>query len=622
MEWVKRLFSPGAVPPRGFHFPQSSDNACPAPAVPSPMAGRAPDVAQPPGPETEDREQRRHPAQMPILASEAQAGATAQRDVREALHVSEEINRHLIQTARDFAILRLDPQGRVASWNDGAQLIKGYSAEEIIGRHFRCFYPADDAAAGMPERALAQAAASGRYAGEGWRVRKDGTRFWASVVLAALRDEQGKLLGFSKITRDRTESREAELALRQSRDELEARIAGRTADLSAAVRVLKESQQHLSLAQRAGRICTFVCSLSSGRVTWVGDAAMLFGLAEGTLPATVAEWQRLVHPEDREPLEEAISRAVHTPVQISYRVLRPDRSAHWLFLRAQAHAAEDGRETRILGVNVDITERMRAEDEVRALNAELERRVAERTAQLETANRDLQSFTYSVSHDLRAPLRHIDGFAKILLEDCGPQLDPAARRYLDRIRGATGQMGHLIDDLLNLARVGRREMELRPADLTALVQKTIADLADETAGRNVDWRVAPLPVVACDAGLLGQVFANLLSNALKFTRPRDPAVIEVGRELRGGETVLFVQDNGVGFDPRYADKLFGVFQRLHPQEEFEGTGVGLAIVHRVIRNHGGRIWAEAEPGRGAAFYFTLPGTPAEGSEGTTTGGNA
>jgi PAS domain S-box-containing protein len=231
--------------------------------------------------------------------------------------------------------------------------------------------------------------------------------------------------------------------------------------------------------------------------------------------------------------------------------------------------------------------------------------LAQRSAELEAANKELEAFTYSVSHDLRAPLRHINGFSKILLEDFGPQMNPAAKEYLQRIHETAQYMGRLVDDLLHLGRVGRQELTLQITGLNALVEEAIVHLRSEAPDRQIDWRVGPLPYVECDPGLIEQVFVNLLSNALKFTRPRERAVIEVGQMKVEGQTVIFVRDNGIGFDVRYAEKMFGVFQRLHRREDFEGTGVGLAIVQRIIHKHAGRIWAEAELEKGATFYFTL-----------------
>ncbi len=252
-----------------------------------------------------------------------------------------------------------------------------------------------------------------------------------------------------------------------------------------------------------------------------------------------------------------------------------------------------------------ITERKEAEADLQKLNEQLEHRVADRTAELQVINKELEAFTYSVSHDLRAPLRHIDGFSRLLKEEIGGQLDETSRHYLQRIQEGTTNMGRLVDDLLNLARIGRRELSRQVTGLHSIVNEVVADLNSETNGREITWQVGQLPFVECDPSLMKQVFVNLLSNAYKYTRPRKPAVIEVGQTRMNGDTVVFVRDNGVGFSMKYADKLFGVFQRLHRAEDFEGTGVGLATVQRIIHRHGGRVWAEAELDKGATFYFTL-----------------
>jgi light-regulated signal transduction histidine kinase (bacteriophytochrome) len=245
------------------------------------------------------------------------------------------------------------------------------------------------------------------------------------------------------------------------------------------------------------------------------------------------------------------------------------------------------------------------EAEIRRLNGDLERRVAARTHELEAANRELEAFTYSVSHDLRAPIRQIDGFARILSEHRETPLDAKGEHYLMRIQEGAAHMGRLVDDLLHLARVGRQGLRPRSVSLGALLEEVRDDLAAETTGRDIDWVVDSLPATDCDPGLMKVVFTNLLSNAVKYTRRRQPASIEVGCTLQLGRRVIFVRDNGVGFDMKYAGKLFGVFQRLHRSDEFEGAGVGLATVQRIVHKHGGEIWAEAQPGLGATFFFTL-----------------
>jgi signal transduction histidine kinase len=262
--------------------------------------------------------------------------------------------------------------------------------------------------------------------------------------------------------------------------------------------------------------------------------------------------------------------------------------------------------------------RRQAEEEIHALNADLERRIAERTAELEAANKELEAFAYSISHDLRAPLRAMDGFSRILIEEYAEGLPPDAAHYLQRVRGNAKQMGELIDDLLTFSRLSRQPLKAQCVKPAELVRRVLEDLGAAQEGREVQVTIGDLPACQADPALLRQVFTNLLDNALKFTRDQEVALIEVGCKRAGGNDVYYVKDNGAGFDMQYVDKLFGVFQRLHRAEEYEGTGVGLATVQRIIHRHRGRVWAEASVGQGATFYFTVGG----GSDERTTRGDS
>jgi PAS domain S-box-containing protein len=286
-------------------------------------------------------------------------------------------------------------------------------------------------------------------------------------------------------------------------------------------------------------------------------------------------------------------------------IRRRDGSITPVLYNASVYRDGAGQVAGVFAAARDITERRLAEEEIRKLNESLEQRVRERTAELEAANKELQAFTYSVSHDLRAPLRHIDGFSKLLQEEYSPQLPDEAQHYLGRIRDGTRRMGQMVDDLLGLSRVGRQELRVQMTGLKSLVEEVRNDLQPEIAGRAIDWQIGSLPFLECDPDLVKQVLVNLLSNAVKFTRPRERAAIEVGSTVQGGVPVIFIRDNGVGFSMKYTGKLFGVFQRLHRAEDFEGTGVGLATVQRIVTKHGGRVWAEGELNQGATFFFTL-----------------
>ena len=485
--------------------------------------------------------------------------------------VAEERLRLLVGSVRDYAIYMVDPAGYVGSWNAGAERIKGYAPAEILGQHFARFFTPEDVAAGRPAAVLHAAAAEERYEEENWRVRKDGSRFWADVVITALRDDRGKLLGFAKVTRDLTERKRAEQALRASEERF--RILAATAN------------DAILSADRHGNITYF----NPG-------AERIFGFASNEvigrpLTALMPERFREAH---RTGLARYVAtgeaRVIGKTVELAGRRKDGTEFPLELSLATWKHGAE----VAFTAIIRDIAARKEAEDTLRRY-----------ASQLEAANKELEAFSYSVSHDLRAPLRSLDGFSQALLEDYHDRLDDAGRDFLQRVRGASQRMGTLIDDLLSLSRVTRGELQVGEVDLSALAAATAADLKKSDPARDVTFAIAPDLVVRADAGLMRIVLQNLLGNAWKFTGKRASAHVEVGAQAHDGRRAFFVRDDGAGFDMAYAAKLFGAFQRLHGAAEFPGSGIGLATVQRIILRHGGEVWAEGVPDRGATIYFTL-----------------
>lgn len=281
----------------------------------------------------------------------------------------------------------------------------------------------------------------------------------------------------------------------------------------------------------------------------------------------------------------------------------------WIQVNGDPVMDSNGNLEQIIITFVDIGGRKLAEEEIRKFNDELEQRVADRTSRLEEANREMEAFSYSVSHDLRAPLRHIDGFVGLLRQDNLPQLDENGKHYLEIISNSVKKMNTLIDDILSFSRAGRAEMKTREVDFTKIIYEIIDELKPDLNQRKIEWNISPLPMMQADASMIRQVFYNLILNAVKFTKPCPVANIEIGivpAHQGEKEIVFFIRDNGVGFNMNYADQLFGVFKRLHSESQFEGTGIGLANVKRIISRHGGRVWAESEEGKGATFFFSLP----------------
>lgn len=412
--------------------------------------------------------------------------------------------------------------------------------------------------------------------------RADGAYRWFKTRALPLRGPDGAVAKWLGTTTDIDDQKQVEEGLREREERFRRIFEDAPIGISIVGADRRFARVNKALAEMLGYAEQELLGLTFGDITHPEDLAKEVDLADQLFAGRIPGYR------------------------LAERYLKKSGEVLWIDLTATIIRADDGRP--LYGVNMveNIQERKQREEEIRQLNAELERRVAELTA----VNQELEAFTYSVSHDLRAPLRHIDGFSKILAEEAGAGLDPSAKECLEHIRKGSQQMGRMVDELLNLARIVRPEASRELTGLGSLVEEVLSDLKPEMEGREITLEIGELPLVDCDPVLMKQVFVNLFSNALKFTRPRPRAVIQVGQIRQAGQAVVFVRDNGVGFSMKYADKLFGVFQRLHRREEFEGTGIGLATVQRIIQKHGGRVWAEAELDRGATFFFTLD--PKEG----------
>ena len=486
--------------------------------------------------------------------------------------------RRLLELAPDAMIL-VDRTGRMTLVNSQTQRLFGYTEAELLGQPVEMLVPDGVRAGHAAHRAAYAAAPRTRAMGSGLSLagrRKDGTEFPVEISLAPMETEDG-LLVMSAI-RDVTERRQAEGALRTS----EAKF-----------------RRLLELAPDA-----IVIVDPDGRMTLVNSQAQrLFGYAEQEMlgqpvELLVPDRVRVGHVAHRARyMAEPRTRPMGSGLALAGR--RKDGTEFPVEISLAPMDSEDG--MLVISVIRDVTDRRAAENRISTLNSDLERRVAE----LAAVNRELESFSYSVSHDLRAPLRSIDGFSQALLEEYGEALTGDGQDYLRRVRAATQRMGELIDDLLNLARVTRREMRNEPVNLSALANAIVAQLQKNEPDRTVTASVQDDLVAHGDPQLLRLVLENLLGNAWKFTGKEPAARIEFGMTTQNGTPVYHVRDNGVGFDMAYSEKLFGAFQRLHAMTEFPGTGIGLATVQRIVARHGGRVWAEAAIGRGATFYFTL-----------------
>ena len=470
-----------------------------------------------------------------------------------------------------------DPQGKITYVNDKFCAISKYSREELLGQDHRLinsgFHPAEFI------RDLWMTIAGGNvWHGEIKNRAKDGSYYWVDTTIVPFLNEQGRPRQYVAIRADITERKHAEEGVAQ---------------LAAIV----EWSDDAIIGKDLQGIVT----------SWNAGAEKAFGY---TAPEMIGHSITRLIPRERQDEEVRILEQIKRGQSVRhFETVRVGKDGNTLDVSVTVSAIKD-RSGKIVGASKvvrDMTEKRGAEEALRQLNANLEQRVVERTTQLEAANKDLEAFSYSVSHDLRAPLRAISGFSKIVLEDYSGTLDGEGLRYLRQVEKSAQQMGQLIDDLLTFSRTGRQALTVQTVNTAELVSACLTELQEMQKDRHVTINVGALPDCEADASLLRQVWLNLLANALKYTRKRDPAVITIGSRREGGTDSYFVQDNGAGFDMKYVDKLFGVFQRLHLADDYEGTGVGLALVQRIVQRHGGRIWTEAKLNVGATFHFTLTG---------------
>jgi PAS domain S-box-containing protein len=511
------------------------------------------------------------------LAEELESSRKSEKQHLEKITESEEKFRILVNQVKDYAIIMIDTDGNVSSWNEGAESIKGYKENEIVGKPISVFYTKQDLAKNEPQNNLRLAQKNGSHESKGWRVKKDRSLFYADIIYSALYDYHGVLKGYSKVTRDITEQKKAEDNLKDTNYFLD---------------TILENIPNMVFVKEA-RELRFVRFNKAGEQLLGYSRDQLIGYNDYDLfPKEQADF---FTSKDREAIQQ---KAV---TDIPEEEIQTADGKKWLHTKKIPIIGDDGKAIYLLGISEDITARKMNDEKIHQLNTELQDNIN----LLQNANGELEAFTYSVSHDLRAPLRAIHGYTRILETDYMTQLDEDARKMMHSVMKNAKKMGDLIDDLLALSRYGKKELIKRPTDMTALVNQCLGEIKLTTDTSKTTVTINDLGSITVDSSLMFQVFINLLSNAIKYSSLKEKPVIQVGCEKKKDEVVYFVRDNGTGFDMRYYDKLFGVFQRLHSMEEFEGTGVGLALVKRIVTRHGGKVWAEGRVDEGATFYVAL-----------------
>jgi PAS domain S-box-containing protein len=521
---------------------------------------------------------------------------TERKNAEKALTESEARFRSLFEQSAD-AILLLE-NGVFTDCNPATvEMMRAGSKQQMLSLHpSRLSPPSQPDGRPSAEKAdemIRIALERGSHRFEWIHRRLDGTDFPVEILLTSIATEDRQVI--HTVWRDITERKQIELALQEAHDELERKVQERTAALSEANALLQalmdNMPDHIYFKDTKSR---FIRNSQS--------QANLLGLRDPSEAVGKTDFDFFPHAAKSYAEEQEVMRSGRPLVDFEEWVLWPDGREMWVSTTKMPLRNSEGETIGIFGISRDITERKRSEQAIRQLNADLEKQAE----QLQAANKELEAFSYSVSHDLRAPLRAIDGYTRILVEDYESILDDEGKRICGVISREAQRMGQLIDDLLAFSRLGRKEMYASRIDMKALAASVFDELLKEEKRENIDFNLRDLPMAQGDSSLIRQVWVNLLSNAIKFTSKKGRAIIEVGSQESTDEDIYYVRDNGAGFDMEYSNKLFGVFQRLHSESEFNGTGVGLAIVQRIIRRHDGRVWAEGEVEQGATFYFALP----------------